>query len=256
VPGSTIATYSAFNISSLKDFAVQIQLRHKLVAIPEGIFLDDQPLHKCALISLPERTLFHLYRATEIFAKMTDKDWEPPAPHGFNDIPLRAQMEMHLALAKPGSLNKYNSNQPRCPNGEWGCGPATDQHTAKVPPPLKNPEKYVGHSYLDGNGYTECAIFPQKVAGAPNHKDWVPGDYISPENPPPVGTWVATFGGKNEGYEGHVGAFSHFDKDGNLYLYDQFDSKQKVTLTVYHHKPAGWVGHISNNPANYRILKW
>jgi hypothetical protein len=150
----------------------------------------------------------------------------------------------------------------------WGTGPRPlltascraprpAKDSAKAPPPLKNPENYVGHSYRNEKGNTECVEFPKQVAGAasPAKEKWVPGDYISPENPPPEGTWVATFN-ENGDYDGHVGAFSHFDKDGNLYLYDQFNSKGKVTLQVYHHKPAGWGGHVSNNPANYRILEW
>jgi hypothetical protein len=55
--GITVISCSVFRISTRKDFAVQIQPRHKLIASPEGIFLDGQPLHKCDLGELPERTL-------------------------------------------------------------------------------------------------------------------------------------------------------------------------------------------------------
>jgi hypothetical protein len=57
VSGIAVISCSVFKISSRKDFAVQIQPRHKLTASLEGIFLDGQLLHKCDLGELPERTL-------------------------------------------------------------------------------------------------------------------------------------------------------------------------------------------------------
>jgi hypothetical protein len=145
-------------------------------------------------------------------------------------------MEIHLAMANAGELNKFSFNPDglRDTLGRWVAGAvdsiipsaaAAELSAAKVPPPLRNPEKYVSHSYPDEDGNTECAISPRKIAGAPNHKYWTPGDYISPENPPPVGTWVATFNEKGE-FKGHVGTFSHFDKDGNLY-------KPLITKSLY-----------------------
>jgi hypothetical protein len=123
--GVAVISCAAFKISSWKDIAVLIQPHHKLIATPEGIFLDDVPLHECELDTLPERTLRHLLCATELHATMTPKDWERPAPHGSNDTPQCAMLGIHLAFANVVLLNKYDPCQPRDSCGRWTAISAT-----------------------------------------------------------------------------------------------------------------------------------
>jgi hypothetical protein len=102
---------------------MQFQSPHKLVATPEGIFLEGQPLHKCDLGKLPERTLNHLLCAVETHGELTDKDWKQTAPP--RSIRPRVHMDIHLAMANAGiisgfSLHKeFNPDQPRDSNGRW-----------------------------------------------------------------------------------------------------------------------------------------
>jgi hypothetical protein len=49
------------------------QTHHKLIATPDGIFLDDVPLHKCALNTFSQRSLHHLLRANELSAEMKEE---------------------------------------------------------------------------------------------------------------------------------------------------------------------------------------
>jgi hypothetical protein len=111
---------------------MQAQPHSKLIATPQGVFLAteggptglrlaraDEPLFKSALSSLPAPSVHHLLRANELCKKMTPKDWEPPAPHGPNDIPVRAQAEMHLVLFKHEALKKFNPDELRDAWGRW-----------------------------------------------------------------------------------------------------------------------------------------
>lgn len=122
---------------------MQFQLRHKLTATPQGIFLDGEPLNKSTVSALPARSLYHIARACELMLKMTDKDWEPPAPHGPNDIPKRAQVEMHLALANPGSFNKGYPDQPRDCNGRWTCGDSAPSERQPIDTGKKSGKRFL-----------------------------------------------------------------------------------------------------------------
>jgi|GEM_PF-7033455 hypothetical protein len=146
-------------------------------------------------------------------------------------------------------LLKYDPSEPRVPagcpeGGEW-CG------TTHV---LSNPLSHINKSYKNAKGNTECVAFAQQAGGARPTKDWKPGDAISPSNPPPVGTWVATF--VDGHFYGHVGVFMGYKPDGTLVLLDQFNSKGKVGLQEYHHKPTTFSGRISRDPSKYRVVLW
>ncbi|HEU5048382.1 MAG TPA: BPSL0067 family protein [Rickettsiales bacterium] len=261
---------------------MQLRSNHKLTATPKGILFDDKPLNKSVQQELSPYALRYIKRAGELLKQVSPEDWDKHTPHHMNDVPELARAQMMLALANPIILNKYSADQPRDWHGRWTDGSAdtstptyqidhseeyqvassgtvmTDaQVDSDIPKAhiLDNPAQYVHQSFPNAKGNTECVAFAQQVGGAPLTSEWVAGDYISPDNPPPKGTWVATFN-RDGNYQGHVGAFSRFDNKGNLYLYDQFNKKGKVTEQFYRHKPKDWKGHISNNPTQYRIVKW
>lgn len=105
---------------------MQFQFPHKLVATPEGIFLDGQPLHKCDLGKFSKQSLRHLLCAVEMHGELTDKDWKQTVPP--RTILPRVHMDIHAAMANTGfisglSLHKeFNRDQPRDCDGKWTCG--------------------------------------------------------------------------------------------------------------------------------------
>lgn len=255
------------------------QFASSLIATPEGIFLNGMPLHKSAVRQqLSSRAARYIDRAGELLKQVKPERWDSRTPHNMNDVPALAKAQMMLALANPILLDKYSPDQPRDWHGRWtsdGADASTNaDHTEEYlvadsgmimsdakadngkPKAhiLEKPEDHIGKSYPNAKGNTECVTFAQKVGGAPLTREWEAGDFISPENPPPKGTWVATF--VNDKYYGHVGAFNGYDKAGNLNLIDQHNKKKKVSNSVYHVKDPEYRGHISNNPKAYRILKW
>jgi len=120
---------------------------------------------------------------------------------------------------------------------------------------LKNPETYIGNdSYQNAEGNHECVVFAQKAGGAPLTSHWKPGAHVEPTTIISRGTWVATF--VNNRYQGHVGAFDTIDKDGNLTLMDQFNSRGSVNRTTYHVKKQPYKGKISNDPSKYYVVLW
>lgn len=120
---------------------------------------------------------------------------------------------------------------------------------------LKDPETHIGNTtYENDMGNHECVVFAQKAGGAPLTRKWRQGIHVEPGAPIARGTWVATFvDGK---YHGHVGAFDSIDKQGNLTLIDQFNSRGSVGRTTYHVKKQPYNGRISNDPSKYYVVQW
>jgi hypothetical protein len=120
---------------------------------------------------------------------------------------------------------------------------------------LSDPETYIGDStYANAKGNHECVVFAQKAGGAPLTGKWRQGAHVEPGISFPRGTWVATFVGG--AYQGHIGAFESIDKDGNLTLIDQFNSRGSVDRTTYHAKKQPYTGKISNDPSKYYVVLW
>jgi hypothetical protein len=160
---------------------------------------------------------------------------------------------VRLAARKIMLRLKYDSNQPRVPagnpaGGQWASTGGVSTHV------LNNPRSHIGKSYKNAKGNTECVAFAQQVGGAGLTKYWKPGEAISPSNPPPVGTWVATF--VDDHYYGHVGVFMGYEPNGTLLLLDQFTGKTKVSIQPYSPKPQPFYGRISNDPSEYRVVLW
>lgn len=132
---------------------------------------------------------------------------------------------------------------------EFLAKPAENNHI------LQNPETYIGSTaYANNKGNHECVAFAQMAGNAPLTSQWKPGAHIEPGMRIARGTWVATFvDGK---FHGHVGAFDSMDKDGNLTLIDQFNSRGSVDRTTYHVKKQPYTGNISNDPSKYFIVIW
>lgn len=127
--------------------------------------------------------------------------------------------------------------------------PAGDGHV------LKEPETYIGSTdYTNAKGNHECAVFTQMAGGAPQTSKWRPGAHVESRTVIARGTWVATF--VDGVYQGHVGAFDSIDKEGNLTLVDQFNSRGSVDKTTYHVKKQPYKGRISNDPSKYYVVLW
>jgi len=228
------------------EFTMQPKLLSKFVATPEGIVINGM-----ALAKLSPRQAGYIQRAEELLAQVKKEEWESRTPHDANHVPTLAKVNMLLALAQPVRLGKANFNpeQARDEDGRWTDeGGDTKEPKAHI---LKSPKKYIHNSYPNAKGKTECVAFAQQVGHAPLTSQWVAGDLISPENPPPIGTWVATF--VDGSYKGHVGVFNGYGSDGTLYLIDQFNSKGEVTNQQYY---PGHHDYISNDITQYRVLKW
>jgi hypothetical protein len=120
---------------------------------------------------------------------------------------------------------------------------------------LKDPETHIGNAtYANAKGNHECVVFAQEAGGAPLTGKWKQGAHVEPGATILRGTWVATFAeGK---YQGHIGAFDSMDKDGNLSLIDQFNSRGSVDRTTYHLKKQPYKGKISNDPSKYYVVLW
>lgn len=159
---------------------------------------------------------------------------------------LSAQYLRLSVLKLTQLLKKYDPDQPRAPAGNQDGGrwvsDGGNPDARKQKHTLKNPSDYIGQVYRNNKGHSECVEFAKQVGGAGPTKEWRQGDSISPEKPPPIGTWVATF--VNGKYYGHVGTFAGYEGNGTLVLIDQYNSSGGVKRTEYHKKPANFSGKL------------
>jgi RHS repeat-associated protein len=175
-----------------------------------------------------------------------------PMPENLNDF-TNGDMTFPQGTNPPGA--KQEIAEIRQAAAEyWGWGESSgEQPLDNQTNVLVDPEKYVGKSYRNKEGVTECVEFAKQAAGAGYTQTWRFGE--KPTKDTPRGTWIATPGSDGKFY-GHVGAFLSIDKKGNITMLDQYKNKQKISPQIYYNKPDSSKTRISNDASNYRIVIW